>query len=149
MYNYYVHERHLDNLIWVLCYADKPDGAWYPGRQYVDIAGADTYQTEEKVPRLAMYNSVKAIVGDTMPIPMHECGIPPDPEKSFAAGIKWSWFMEWHTNFLTQVPVGYLRAVYSSNLVVTLDKVPDITAVYGAKKPSFWHKTKAFFTRLF
>lgn len=131
MYNYYVHEKHLNNLIWVLCYADKPDSAWYPGRKYVDIAGADTYQTEEKIPRLAMYNSVKGIVGDKMPISMHECGIPPDPEKLFAAGVKWSWFMEWHTNFLRKVPVEQLRKVYNSDLVITLDKVPDIMKVYG------------------
>lgn len=148
MYNYYVHEKHLDNLIWVLCYADKPDGAWYPGRQYVDIAGADTYQTEEKIPRRVMYNTVKAIVGDTMPIPMHECGIPPDPATSFAQGVKWSWFMEWHSNFLTKVPVKYLREVYSSNQVVTLDEVPDIAAVYGQQRPSLWNKTKRFLKQL-
>jgi hypothetical protein len=149
MYNYYVHEKHLDNLIWVLGYADKPDSAWYPGRQYVDIAGADTYQTEEKIPRLAMYNSVKAIVGDTMPIPMHECGTPPDLEKSFAEGVKWSWFMEWHTDFLKKVPVDHLRKVYNSDLVVTLDKVPDILKVYGEGRPSLWRRIESFFGRLF
>lgn len=134
MYNYYVHEKHLDNLIWVLGYADRPDSAWYPGRQYVDIAGADTYQTEEKVPRLGMYNSVKAIVGNEMPITMHECGTPPGAEKLFAAGVKWSWFMEWHTNFLRKVPVEQLRKVYNSDLVITLDEVPDIMKVYGRER---------------
>ena len=39
MYNYFVHDRGLNNLIWVLCYTGSPDGAWYPGDQYVDIAG--------------------------------------------------------------------------------------------------------------
>jgi hypothetical protein len=148
MYNYYVHEKHLDNLIWVLCYADKPDGAWYPGKQYVDIAGTDTYQTEEKIPRQTMYNAVRSIVDDKMPIPMHECGVPPDPAKSFKDGVKWSWFMEWHTSFLTKVPTRQLRDVYNSDLVVTLDEVPDIMRVYGARKPSLWLRIKNFFDRL-
>ncbi|MEO8406485.1 MAG: glycosyl hydrolase, partial [Chitinophagaceae bacterium] len=43
MYDYFVKERKLNNLIWVLCYKDEPDSAWYPGDKYVDIAGADTY----------------------------------------------------------------------------------------------------------
>lgn len=129
MYNYYVHKKHLDNLIWVLCYMDRPDSAWYPGRKYVDIAGADTYRPEES--RLGMYQKTRSIVGDVMPIAFHECGIPPDPTESFAQGAKWSWFMEWHTDFLKKVPVGHLRYVYNNDLVITLDKVPVIMAVYG------------------
>jgi len=80
LYNYYTKERKLNNLIWVLCYTGQPDSAWYPGDQYVDIAGADTY-TKTNDPETEMYNKVKAIVGTRVPITFHECGIPPDPEK--------------------------------------------------------------------
>lgn len=132
MYNYYVHKKHLNNLIWVFCYTSKPDSAWYPGRQYVDLAGADTYGVNS--PHVEMYNKVKEIVGDKMPIPFHECGIPPNPDSCFAQGAKWSWWMVWHTNFITKVDTNYLKSVYNHNLIITLDKVPDIMKVYGKKK---------------
>ncbi|HYW95945.1 MAG TPA: glycosyl hydrolase, partial [Bacteroidales bacterium] len=60
MYDYFVHERGLNNLIWVLCYMDTPDGAWYPGDEYVDIAGADTYNGGADIHE-DMYQSVRAI----------------------------------------------------------------------------------------
>lgn len=146
MYNYYVNEQHLDNLIWVLCYMDKPDAAWYPGREYVDIAGPDTYQPG--LSRRKMFDDTKAIVGDAMPIAFHECGIPPDPTQSFADGAKWLWFMEWHTDFLRKVPIAHLRSVYDNDLVVTLDKVPDIKAVYGGHRKSVWDSIKQIFKTL-
>jgi hypothetical protein len=144
MYNYYVHDQKLDNLIWVLCYMDKPDGAWYPGREYVDIAGPDTYRAE--LSRKGMYEQTRAIVGDEMPIAFHECGIPPDPAQSFNDGVKWSWFMEWHTNFLRDVPKQHLSYVYNHDLVVTLDEVPDIMKGYGEKHRSVWGFIKHLFT---
>lgn len=131
MYDYYVHKKRLNNLIWVLCYTGKPDSAWNPGRQYIDIAGADTYAPND--PHLDMYKKVESIVGKVMPIAFHECGIPPDPAKSFAIGAKWSWFMEWHTSYIRKVPTDYLKYIYNNDMVITLDKVPDIMATYGKK----------------
>jgi len=132
MYNYYVHERKLNNLIWVLCYTGNPDEAWYPGDEYVDIAGADTYDKGDS-PEVEMYKGVKNIVGDRVPIAYHECGVPPDPDKCFNEGAMWSWWMEWHTSHLTGVDKNYLKKVYNHDLVITLDEVPDIMKVYGKR----------------
>jgi hypothetical protein len=129
MYDYYTKERKLNNLIWVLCYTGQPDSAWYPGDQYVDIAGADTYvKTNE--PETEMYNKVKEIVGTRIPITFHECGIPPDPEKCLKEHIMWSWWMEWHTNFLQGVDKEYLKYIYNHDLIITKDEVPDIMKKY-------------------
>jgi hypothetical protein len=144
MYNYYVHKKGLNNLIWVLCFMDKPDAAWYPGREYVDIAGPDTYKPEES--RIGMYEKTRAIVGDVMPIAFHECGVPPNPAESFAQGAKWSWFMEWHTNFLQKVPTQRLNDVYHHELVVTLDEVPNIVKQYGEKPKSIFTRVWWFLT---
>jgi hypothetical protein len=144
MYNYYVYEKGLNNLIWVLCFMDKPDPAWYPGREYVDIAGPDTYKVEQS--QHEMYQRTKAIVGDVMPIAFHECGIPPDPEKSFNEGSKWVWFMEWHTNFLRKVPTEHLKYVYNHDLVITSDEVPDIVKAYGLKPRSVFERIWWFLT---
>jgi hypothetical protein len=133
MYDFFVNKEKLNNLIWVLCYTGKPDSAWYPGREYVDIAGADTYGVNS--PHKEMYTAVVSIVGNQMPVPFHECGIPPDPVQCMEQGAKWSWFMEWHTSFLQKMDPAYLRYIYNNDLVITLDKVPDIMAVYGQGKP--------------
>jgi hypothetical protein len=130
MFNYFVYERQLNNLIWVLCYTGSPDAAWYPGDQYVDIAGADTYNTGDG-PQMTMFNKVKTITNDKFPLAYHECGIPPNPDQCLLQGGMWSWWMEWHTDWLTGVDKTYLDYVYNHELTITLDEVPDIMKIYG------------------
>jgi hypothetical protein len=131
MYNYFVYERGLNNLIWVLCYDGSPDAKWYPGKQYVDIAGGDTYGVGSTT-QIGIFNQVKKIMGkDTVPIVYHECGVPPDPDLCLVQGATWSWWMEWHTTWLTSIDTAYLRKIYNHDLEVTLDKVPNIMAQYG------------------
>jgi hypothetical protein len=134
MYDYFVKERKLDNLIWVLCYTGNPDSAWYPGDQYVDIAGGDNYSKSDDA-QSALYMKVKDIAGNKGPIALHECGLPPDPEKCRKENIMWSWWMEWHTSFLQGVDKAYLKYVYNHELIVTKDKLPDI--VKGYEKGEF------------
>ena len=132
MYNYYVNDRKLNNLIWVLCYTGKPDADWYPGDKYVDIAGADTYNVgDSSMPE--MYQAVKKITGTRIPITYHECGTPPNPDSCLSKGAMWSWWMNWHTNFIQKVDKDYLKHVYTHDLIITKDEVPDIMAVYGKK----------------
>jgi len=130
MYNYYVNERGLNNLIWTLCYMDNPDQDWYPGDQYVDIAGADTYAKDDN-PQLKMYNKVKTISNNQFPIAFHECGILPDPDKCLNEGAMWSWWMEWHTGHLTKLDKTSLKMVYGHELIITLDEMPDVMEKYG------------------
>jgi len=131
MFNYFVYQRGLDNLIWVLCYSGQPDLAWHPGKQYVDIVGGDTYGVGSDV-QLNMFNQLKSITGnDTIPIVYHECGVPPDPDQCLLKGAMWSWWMEWHTDYLFGVDTAYLNKVYNHDLVITLDELPDIPALYS------------------
>ena len=132
MYDYLVTKRKINNLIWVLCYTGKPDADWFPGKQYVDIAGGDTYGVGDD-PQPVMYKKVKEIVGDKMPVVYHECGTPPDPDKCVSAGTMWLWWMEWHTGHLQKVDKEYLKRVYNHELIITLDEVPDIMKMYGKK----------------
>ncbi|MGC4022171.1 MAG: glycosyl hydrolase [Cyclobacteriaceae bacterium] len=131
MYNYFVNERKLNNLIWVLCYTGSPDAIWFPGDAYVDIAGADTYDGG-KDPHRDMYDKVNEIVkNNPMPIAYHECGVLPDPDACVSQGAIWSWWMEWHTDHLTKLDVDYLNRVYHHELIITKDELPDIMKVYG------------------
>jgi hypothetical protein len=126
MFDYFTDEKGLNNLIWVLGYTGQPDADWYPGREYVDIAGADTYaQTEQ--PQLGMFNAVRGIVGTEMPVTYHECGIIPNPALAREQGATWSWFMTWHTDWLTQDnSVEHLQQAYADDFVITLDELPSL-----------------------
>jgi hypothetical protein len=131
MYDYFVNTRQLNNLVWVLCYTGSPDAAWFPGNQYVDIAGGDEYASTND-PQLNLYNNVKkAVAPNLMPTTLHECGIPPDPAQCLSKGSMWSWFMEWHTSYIQGVDKTYLNTVYNHDLVITLDKVGNIMTACG------------------
>jgi hypothetical protein len=132
MYNYFVNDRKLNNLIWVLCYISEPNADWNPGEGYYDIAGADTYGVGSD-PQFKMYKNVLKVTDKKSgPIAYHECGTPPDPDQCLKTGAMWSWWMEWHTSHLTKIDINYLMQVYNHNLIVTLDEVPDIMKTYGS-----------------
>jgi len=127
MYDYFTNTRGLNNLIWVAAFtADaKPD--WYPGAAYVDIAGPDTYVKDHG--NLApLFAGVKAIVGDTKPICLHECGPIPDPDL-LGRDSEWLYFMTWTTDFIMDPelnPPDFLNRAYNSARFITRDEVPDL-----------------------
>ena len=128
MFDYFVHERKLNNLIWVLCHSSRPKRDWDPGKAYYDLAGADTYS--RGFPS-GLFNSVKAIHGSAVPIPCHECGHIPDPDESFQQGITWSWWMLWHNDYLTRYDRNELIRIYRHERVITRDELPDFTNYLG------------------
>ena len=126
MYDEFTHRRGLGNLIWVLGWAGQNvDPAWYPGRQRVDVAGADIY-AEDHGALAPMFGKVKAIVGDSVPICLHENGPIPDPVL-LGPQADWLWFMTWHTRWLTdptQNDASRLKAYYGSRRYLTKDELP-------------------------
>jgi hypothetical protein len=126
MFDYFNEQKGLTNLIWVLGYTGQPNGAWYPGKEYVDIAGADSYARSEQ-PQLNMFNAVRNIVGMQMPVAYHENGIIPSPALAREQGANWSWFMTWHTDWLTdENTADHVRDVYADDFVLTLDELPSL-----------------------
>jgi mannan endo-1,4-beta-mannosidase len=126
MYDFYTRERRLDNLIWVLGYAGQNiDESFYPGRGFVDIAGADIY-VDDHSNQAGMFAAVKGIVRDTVPICLHENGPIPDPA-TLGPSADWLWFMTWHTKWLTdpkQNAPDLLARYYRSDRYLTLDELP-------------------------
>lgn len=122
MYDYFTEEKGLDNLIWVLGYADYVKDGWYPGDDYCDVIGSDTYNNTTNIKawkRLKALNAGK-------PLAFHECGNVPSVAKFNADGDIWSWFMVWHTDHITNNDKDNLKAVYNSKRVITLDEMPDM-----------------------
>ncbi len=126
MYERYTNYWELDNLIWVLGYSGNGSGydKWYPGDEYVDIVGADSYNDGANG---RLYNQVTKVVGDEMPICFHECGRIPTVEQLEKADAKWVWFMTWHTDHITgSNDLEDLYAIYNDDYVITLDELPDL-----------------------
>ncbi len=125
MYERFCGQHRLDNLIWVLGWAGQNvDALYYPGRGMVDIAGADIY-VDHHGNLAPMFAAVKRIVGDSVPICLHENGPIPDPT-SLGPDADWLWFMTWHTRWLEspdQNGVTDLRAAYTAKRYLTLNEI--------------------------
>ncbi len=121
MYDRYTNKFELTNLIWVLGYSGDVKSSWYPGDEYCDIIGSDTYDnsTNSKA-----WKKLEAM-GTGKPMTFHECGNVPSVEKFEEDGDLWSWFMIWHTDHIKGNDKDNLKAVYNSDKVITLDELPE------------------------
>ena len=119
MYDTFTSQYGLNNLIWVLGYSGEVRKNWYPGDEYVDILGSDTYDGSTN---LRAWRKLKAI--SDKPLAFHECGSLPPVSRFAQDGDLWSWFMVWHTDYITKNNKDNLREVYQSELVITLDELP-------------------------
>ena len=127
MYDYFTNTRGLNNLIWVAGFSGEPRPEWYPGAAYVDIAGPDTY-VKDHGNLASLFAAVHAIVGDTKPICLHECGPVPDPDL-LGKAADWLYFMPWTHDFIadqTLNPPEFLSRAYNSKRFITRDEVPNL-----------------------
>jgi len=125
-------EYGLDNLIWVWT-LDATPGAenqyadWYPGNDLVDIVGVDIY-VENTSAQTRQYKAALALSGGKKLTTVSECGNIPDPEKSFAAGDSWSWFLAWSLDqkeykYNTEA---YWKQLMGSSRVLTRETMPSL-----------------------
>ena len=124
MYDRYTNEFGLTNLIWVLGYSGEVKKDWYPGDEYCDIIGSDTYDNSTHKKAWIKLSMLKA----GKPLTFHECGNVPPIEKFEEDGAMWSWFMVWHTDHIKGNNVNTLKEIYNHEKAITLDELPDIYA---------------------
>lgn len=121
MYDRYTNYWKLNNLIWVLGYSHNGDDMrkWYPGENYYDIIGADSYDKEEPP---VLYKRVKRLNKANKPICLHECGENPTVDE--LEKMPWCYFMTWHTTYITDDNTAEnIRELYNSDKVITLDEL--------------------------
>jgi len=126
MYDRYTNYHGLNNLIWVLGYSHNGVDMekWYPGDEYVDIIGADSYK---KGANNSLYKRLRLLFGEESPICFHECGTIPTTAELAKADTNWVWFMTWHTNYITdENDTSVLKEIYNDDHVITLDELPDL-----------------------
>ncbi|MCD7872531.1 MAG: glycoside hydrolase family 26 protein [Clostridiales bacterium] len=129
MYHHFTYDLKLNNLIWVLGYSHNGSGLdkWYPGDEYCDIVGADSYEVEKNGAEKGLFNKSKRVSSAKKPLFLHECGKIPS-EKQFK-DVPWGAFMTWHTEQLTEQNTHEeLNLIYNSDYVITLDELPDFKA---------------------
>lgn len=128
MYDHFTNDLELNNLIWVLGFShngndyDEKIKNWYPGDEYCDVLGADTYEVAENGPEKRLYKPVYNLAKGKKPIIMHECGQIPTVEQF--ESVPWAMFMTWHTEWLIDTNTKEsLKEIYNSDYVITLDEV--------------------------
>lgn len=120
MYDYYVNECHLDNLLWVWN-CRLPEG--YPGDAFVDIVSVDIYLPEyaptdyakeyEELIRATSTNKVAALA---------EVGYMPDVDMLAESHTPWAYYMTWSKEFCIGEQYNSkenLRRMYDSTYAVT------------------------------
>ena len=120
MYDRYTNEFGLTNLIWVLGYSGEVKNGWYPGDDYCDIIGSDTYDGST---HKAAWDKLEAM-NTGKPLAFHECGRLPRCDRFTEDGAVWSWFMIWHTDYVSGQNKKILAEIYNSDTVITLDELP-------------------------
>lgn len=97
MYDYYVNEKHLDNLLWVW---NCDVASAYPGDDCVDVNSIDVYLEEKKATDYrAEYERLTEACGKNKVVALAEVGYNPDVELLSRTKIPWAYFMTWSKEF--------------------------------------------------
>ncbi len=134
LFDYFVHERGIHNLIWVWSAGengpDKPDAvsmrrSYYPGDEYVDIAGIDVYGSERDVPIYGapkFHEVIKQVAPNKM-VALSEAASIPEPDTILAHnGPFWLYSLNWY-----DMGVEKAQRVYNHDYYITRDELPDFT----------------------
>lgn len=152
MYTYFTSTKGLHNLIWVWNAQNKN---YYPGDAYVDIIGDDIYSNDHtslssaytQFTTMSDNSSVTSKI-----VALTECGRIPLPANCSTDSAWWRWFMVWNdgdwdnssssvttntssSNFWSGTyfnDATVKSAVYTSDIVITLDELPDLTTYTAA-----------------
>ena len=124
MYNYLTTTKGLNNLVWLAPSSGSPNGSWYPGKAYADVAGPDTYGTNQ--PFTSMFSASRNIIGTTVPIALHETGVVPQPASMFPTAAPWVLWNIWAGYQISENSLTNIRSAYSSSYTITRDEVPNL-----------------------
>ena len=127
MHERFTSHHRLDNLLWVWSgsYAARPE--CYPGDAYVDFVGSDAYLTGRRKDDewARAERALRAVAPGKAAALIENDRIPP-PEALVDRGLRFTWFLTWHSKSLGANTEQALRQVYQHAYVVTRDELPDL-----------------------
>jgi hypothetical protein len=129
MYHYFTDVRGLNNLIWVWSVAQTgpPVADWYPGDDYVDVVGSDTYAPSSEVGTWRAHFEAHRSIAAKKPFALSETDFMPESERLLAQGVNAVWFLTWNTRWIDMNSLERKRAVYNSRTVITADELPEFS----------------------
>ena len=135
MFDYFTHERKLDNLIWVYSAGVGKTKTleyrkgFYPGAKYVDISGIDVYGVDfrkDVEPYWAYYRMMAKVSPGKM-LALGECDAIPDPDKTRAGTLPvWLYALPWWGAPSGRRPADWAMRTMGHDGVVTLDEMPPL-----------------------
>jgi len=139
MHDYFTNEKKLDNLIWVW---SAENAQWFPDPDTVDITGVDLYTMNYSSLKAEYEKAASMAPAKDKITALSENDRLPCPDECKKENMMWSWFMTWNDmrsaegetrkdNFWTgeyHNPQEHKEKVYRHPLVITLDKLPDLTS---------------------
>lgn len=97
MYDYFVNEKQLNNLLWVF---SAPTKESYPGDDYVDVVGWDIYlQEKQATDYAAQYEELTKNTSENKVKALTEVGYNPDVEMLEKSKVPWAFYMTWSKEF--------------------------------------------------
>lgn len=127
MFDRLVNTHQLNNLIWVWTSNGK-DADWYPGDEYVDIVGADIYDTSE-ISFAKYFEQVRTATGGKKMVSLSECGKMPEATAMFTEGHPWLWVMPWNGDYTENENYNgdvAWTTLFKDKRVITRDKMPNL-----------------------
>jgi hypothetical protein len=133
-FNYLTVTKGLNNIIWLMPFSGTPASAFYPGSAYADIGGPDQYTQPTDLLTFnasGNWSASVSVLGNTMPIAMHETGVALQPNSMFPA-YPWLLWNVWATyentvqGGFTFNTVASLQAAYASQYTITRDEIPNL-----------------------
>lgn len=128
----YVHDyfqsEGLNNLIWVWTSQVK-DRDFYPGDEYVDIVGRDTYNCSDQWKLSDEFKKLSAEYEAKMVV-LSEMGNLAPLSQQWDAGARWGWFMPWYGNSSSldgniHADYNWWKEAMAMPQLVTRDQLPD------------------------
>jgi len=128
MFDKFVNEHKLNNLIWVWTSETNSDAlTWYPGDNYVDIIGLDVYEEGNHASQMLAFEAFKKIYKGKKMLALSECGSIPFMEAMKRDRAIWSFYMPWYGD-VTKNSVWNTVNDWISSLsdpdVITLEDMP-------------------------
>lgn len=143
MYDYFTNTRGLNNLIWVYSAGTGLDhnaayrSQFYPGSNFVDIAGIDIYNIDYRntTTDYKTYFDMMRQVAPGKMLALAEGDACPDPDKMASGAIPaWLYCMPWWGTPNPNHPVDWALHETRHNFMITLDELPYLGS--GNIKPS-------------
>jgi hypothetical protein len=128
MFNYFTTTKGLDNLIWVWSAAENelPNADWFPGSQYVDIVGSDTYSSRSNLENWASHYAAHKVIAPNKLVALTECDHIPDPAELQLRELNLIWFLPWYGQWVDLNSKRFISEVYNHAYVITADEMPDL-----------------------